>query len=307
MICDAHVHFFSPGFFDALGAQQGLAADGRVGAVTGALGWDEPASVASLAHRWVEELDRHGVARAVLIASTPADEAAVAAAVAAHPTRFIGFYMLDPTRDDALDRVAWSAAHGLRGVCLFPAMHRYALHGPEVARVFTAAASSPGTAIFVHCGVLSVGVRAKLGLPSLFDMRFGNPLHLQGLALSHPHVPLIIPHFGAGLFREALMLGDVCPNVYLDTSSSNGWMKYTPGLTLVDVFRTALAVMGAERLLFGTDSSCFPRGWVRRGFDDQRAAMTAAGATADQVALVTGGNVARLFPIDGPRRLPAHT
>jgi uncharacterized protein len=302
MICDAHVHFFSPGFFDALGTQQGLPAAGRVGAVTGALGWDEPPSVAALADRWVGELDRHGVARAVLIASVPADEAAVAAAVAAHPGRFIGFYMLDPTRDDALDRLAWSAAHGLRGVCLFPAMHRYALHGPEVARVFTAAASSPGTAIFVHCGVLSVGVRAKLGLPSLFDMRFGNPLHLQGLALSHPHVPVVIPHFGAGLFREALMLGDVCPNVYLDTSSSNSWVKYTPGLTLVEVFRTALDVVGAERLLFGSDSSFFPRGWVRRVFDEQRAAMTAAGFTADQMALVTGGNFARLFPATASAR-----
>ena len=31
MICDAHVHFFSPGFFDTLGAQKGLPLDGRVG------------------------------------------------------------------------------------------------------------------------------------------------------------------------------------------------------------------------------------------------------------------------------------
>lgn len=297
MICDAHVHFFSPGFFDALGAQQGRPAQGRVGAVTAALGWDEPATVAALAERWAAELDRHAVARAVLIASTPADEASVAAAVNAHPGRFIGFYMLDPTKDDALDRMAWSAAHGLRGVCLFPAMHRYALHRPEVARVFTAAGAAPGTAVFVHCGVLTVGARAKLGLPSPFDMRFGNPLHLHGLALSHPHVPVIIPHFGAGLFREALMLADVCPNVYLDTSSSNGWTKYTPGLTLVDVFRTALDVLGAERLLFGSDSSFFPRGWVGRVLGDQRAALAAAGATTAQIALVTGGNVARLFPV----------
>ena len=298
MICDAHVHFLSPGFFDALGAQKGLPLDGRIDAVTGAIGWDSPISVAALAGRWDDELRTQEVARAALIASAPADEASVAGAVAAHPTRFVGFYMLDPTRDDALDRVAWSAAHGLRGICLFPAMHRYALHGPEVARIFDVAAVSPGTAVFVHCGVLTVGARAKLGLPSRFDMRFGNPLHLQGPALTHPQVPVIVPHFGAGLFREALMLGDMCPNVYLDTSSSNRWIKYTPGLTLVDVFRTALDVMGAERLLFGTDSSFFPRGWVRRVLDDQRAALTSAGATPDQIALVTGGNFARLFPVN---------
>ena len=27
MICDAHMHFFSPGFFDTLGAQKGLPLD----------------------------------------------------------------------------------------------------------------------------------------------------------------------------------------------------------------------------------------------------------------------------------------
>ncbi len=98
--------------------------------------------------------------------------------------------MLDPTRDDALDRVAWAAAHGLRGICLFPAMHRYPLTSPDVARVFDLAAASPGTAVFVHCGVLSVGARKKLGLPSPFEMRFGNPLDLQGVALAHPRVPV---------------------------------------------------------------------------------------------------------------------
>lgn len=297
MICDAHMHFFSPGFFDALGAQKGLPLDGRVGVVTGALGWDEPASVGALADRWVQELDRHHVARAVLIASVPADEAAVAAAVAAHPGRFIGFYMLDPTKDDALDRVAWAAAHGLRGICLFPAMHRYPIHGPDVARVCEMAAATPGTAVFVHCGVLSVGARTKLGLPSRFEMRFGNPLDLQGPALAHPRLPFIVPHFGAGLFREALMLADACPNVYLDTSSSNRWMRYTPELSLRDVFRAALDVAGSKRLLFGTDSSFFPRGWQPAILETQQRALADAGATHEQVADIVGGNLDRLFPV----------
>ncbi|MBP7777077.1 MAG: amidohydrolase family protein [Acidobacteria bacterium] len=296
-MCDAHVHFFSPGFFDTLGAQKGLPADGRVGVVAGALGWDEPRSVAALADHWVGELDRHGVARAALIASVPADEAAVAAAVNAHPGRFIGFYMLDPMKEDALDRVAWAAAHGLRGICLFPAMHRYAIHGPEVARVCEMAAATPGTAVFVHCGLLSVGARTKLGLPSRFEMRFGNPLDLQGPALAHPRLPFIVPHFGAGLLREALMLADVCPNVYFDTSSSNRWLRYTPHLTLRDAFRASLDVMGSQRLLFGTDSSFFPRGWQPAILEAQRRALADTGATDTQIADVVGANFDRLFPL----------
>lgn len=297
MICDAHVHFFSPAFFDALGFQMALSTDGRVDAVLSALGWDSPGSVSELADRWTLELDAHGVSRAALIASVPGDEASVAAAVGAHPERFVGFFMVDPTAPEALDRVAWASAHGLRGICLFPAMHRYSLLSPEVSRVFGLAASSPGTVVFVHCGVLSVGARVKLGLPSPFEMRFGNPLDLQSVALAHPHVPVVIPHFGAGMLREALMLADVCPNVYLDTSSSNAWIRYTPGLTLAGVFQSALRVVGAERLLFGTDSSFFPRGWQRPVLDAQVTALDAAGATTEQRGLVLGGNFDRLFPV----------
>jgi len=296
MICDAHVHFFSPGFFDALGTQRGLPQEGTDDTVFSLLGWDPPESVPALAARWVAELDAHGVSRAALIASVPADEASVAGAVAAHPDRFVGFFMLDPTRDDALDRVAWASAHGVRGICLFPAMHGYALHGPEVHRVFDLAAVSPGLAVFVHCGVLTVGAHARLGLPSRFESHLGNPLHLQGVALAHPDVPIIVPHFGAGLFREALMLADLCPNVHLDTSSSNRWMRYTPGLTLVDVFRTALDVAGASRILFGTDSSFFPRGWQQAVLETQRATLMATGASEDDMAAILGGNFNRLFP-----------
>jgi hypothetical protein len=149
--------------------------------------------------------------------------------------------------------------------------------------------------VFVHCGVLSVGIRNKLNLPSPFDMRFGNPLDLHALALRHPRVPIIIPHFGAGLLREALMLADCCANVHLDTSSSNAWIKYTPGLTLEQVFKTALDVVGPERLVFGTDSSFFPRGWHRTIYEQQRTALSAIGV-ADQVQRkIFGENFARLF------------
>ena len=80
---------------------------------------------------------------------------------------------------------------------------------------------------------------------------------------------MIVPHFGAGFFREALMAADQCPTIHLDTSSSNSWMKFHPGLTLEAVFRQALAVAGAERLLFGTDSSFFPRGWQQPIYEAQ--------------------------------------
>lgn len=296
MIADAHCHFFSSGFFEGLAKQRGRGESPPD--LVRELQWDDPGSPRDLAARWVRELDANGVARAALIASLPGDEASVAAAVAEHPDRFVGFFMLDPTAADAEARVRRALGElRLRAVCLFPAMHHVRLDDDRVWRVVEAASAHPGAAVFVHCGVLTVGVRRKLGLPSRFDLRLGDPLGVARLAAAFPQVPFIIPHFGAGLLREALMAADTCANVYLDTSSSNGWIRYTPGLTLDDVFAAALAVAGPARLLFGTDSSFFPRGWQRSIYETQRAALDRLGCSAGDQALVFGGTFARLFPV----------
>ena len=292
MLNDAHCHFFSTPFFQALGGDAALAK----------LGWEGPGTAEALSDRWAAELDRHGVARAALIASLPGDAASVAVAVSRHPRRFVGFFMVDPTAENAAEQAAAALDRGgLRTICLFPAMHHFPIHGEAVQRVFAVAAERPGTAVFVHCGVLSVGVRKKLGLPSPFEMRFGNPLDLQTIAQRYPAVPIVIPHFGAGMLREALMVADLCPNVLLDTSSSNSWLEHHPGLTLAEVFRRALEVLGPDRLLFGTDSSFFPRGWVKGVHAEQIAVLEQIGAGADVRAKVFGGNFDRLFPLGSSR------
>jgi predicted TIM-barrel fold metal-dependent hydrolase len=298
---DAHCHFFSTPFFAALGRQL-KNADGRAPheTVLATLGWDAPGTAEELADRWVTELDRAGIARAVMIASVPGDAGSVAAAVTRHPRRLVGFFMVDPTQPEAATLTAAALdSGGLRGVCLFPAMHRFALYDDRVRHLFDVAAARPGTVMFVHCGVLTVGVRKRLGLPSPFEIRYGNPLDLQAVAAAHPTVPIVIPHFGAGLFRETLIIADLCPSVRLDTSSSNGWIKYHPGLTLTAVFQQALSVVGPDRLLFGSDSSFFPRGWVKDVFDQQSSALAQAGATAETREKIFGGNFDRLFAMDG--------
>jgi hypothetical protein len=53
---------------------------------------------------------------------------------------------------------------------------------------------------------------------------------------------------------------------------------------------------GASRLLFGTDSSFFPRGWQRGVYETQKKIVTEAGVSAADAALIFGGNFDRLFP-----------
>jgi len=301
-VSDAHVHFFSFGFFTALAKQRsalrGVATAESAESIAQLLGWaPPPAEPEALAALWVREVDRHGVHRAALIASVPADEHSAAAAVGRYPERFYGYFMLNPLAPDAAERVRTALDEGkLQTVCLFPAMHRFSMQDEAVRAVLDLAAAHAGTAVFVHCGVLTVGVRAKLGLPSAFDMRYSNPIDLHAVALAYPKLKFVVPHFGAGYFREALMLCDLCPNVYLDTSSSNSWTRYQPeAQDLATVFRRALDVTGAGRLLFGTDSSYFPRGWNGAIFESQSSALRQIGVSAPDARRIFSENLQQLL------------
>jgi len=290
-IADAHVHFFSPAFFKSLAEQK------ATGGVADLLGWDEPSSPEDLADRWAAELERNGVSRAMLIASIPNDTLSVGLAVERYPDRFSAVYMANPMLPSADIRFESARTEDeISGVFLFPAMHRYSMHEEKVWALIQVVAGHPGSVVYVHCGALSVGFRKKLGLSSHFDMRFSNPIDLHALAVNFPRVNFVIPHFGAGYFREALMLADLCPNVYLDTSSSNSWMRYqTEDLNLVGVFRRALNVVGPTRLLFGSDSSWFPRGWIGRVYQDQIQALKEAGVGAEGARAILGGNLMALL------------
>jgi predicted TIM-barrel fold metal-dependent hydrolase len=284
-VADAHVHFFSHRFFAALASQKpGLTVD----QIVAQLGVDAPPEEPEkLVAMWVHELDRHHVARAALIASVPGDESSVVAAARAHPDRFFAYAMANPR--------SWNEQNfeSVDAVCLFPAMHRYSLHDAELQPIFDWAGRHRRI-VFVHCGVLSVGIRAKLGLDSPFDMRFSNPIDLHAIALRHPGVNFVVPHFGAGYFREALMLADLCPNVYLDTSSSNRWTRYQEShLDLLHVFRRALDVAGAGRLLFGTDSST--SGWNAKVFEEQATALYEIGLSESDARGIFGENLLRII------------
>src|ERR1051325_9954271 len=118
---DAHCHFFSSGFFSVIARQRGTAA--TADQICRELEWEAPGTADQLADRWVRELDAQGVARAAIVASVPGDETSVAVAVKRHPSRLVGYFMLDPSAIDAVDRPTRAVSElGLRGVCLFPAM-----------------------------------------------------------------------------------------------------------------------------------------------------------------------------------------
>jgi predicted TIM-barrel fold metal-dependent hydrolase len=298
-VADAHVHFFSSAFFRSLAGQK------NESDVASLLGWEAPLDSADLAARWALELERYGVSRAMLIASVPNDTGSVGTAIADYPDRFGAVYMANPMlpSPDIRFESAYSE-DGVNGVFLFPAMHRYSLHENKVWALIQVLAGHPGAVAYVHCGALSLGFRKKLGLTSHFDMRFSNPIDLHELASNFPRVTFVIPHFGAGFFREALMVADLCPNICLDTSSSNSWMRYETGdVDLAVIFRKALDVLGPNRLLFGSDSSWFPRGWIVSRIQDQIDALRRIGVEEEAARAILGGNLLRIMVARGTRQI----
>ncbi len=299
-VFDAHAHFFGHSFFKALANMRPGRAeigDDEVAPLVESLGLEPPpADPAEMGARWVHELNRRGVNRTVLFTSAPGDHVAVAAACGAHPDRLFGTVMVNPRMEGA-EAVAEKALGelGLCGITLFPAMHGYGADDAITEPIYRAA-QRHSVPVLVHCGVLEVKVRQRLGIADNFDRRFSNPMALSKPAVQFPDVNFIIPHFGAGFLREALLLGAQCPNIHLDTSSSNSWMTLLPyPLDLRTVFQKALYALGPERILFGTDSSVFPRGWRFDIFCQQREVLSDLGLSRSEQGRILGGNIARLL------------
>jgi len=298
-VIDAHTHFFSHGFFQAFAklAADHLPAEAPLPAMAQRLGVEIPPEDPSiLATRWVDEMEKYHLERLVMFTSVPGDHPAVARAVQAFPARIVGYLMLDPTQSSAVDLLRDGVLHqGLRGVTLFPAMHHFYASDQRLYPLYRTAAEL-GVPVFMHFGVLKVTIRDKLGLPNTFDLRYSNPIDLHQAAIDFPTLPFIIPHFGCGYFRETLMLAAQAPNIYVDTSSSNAWLTYMPGsLDLKTVFDKTLQVLGPRRILFGTDSNVFPRGWRQDIFRQQVEILRQLQTSEEAAALIFGANIARLL------------
>ncbi|MCS6873841.1 MAG: amidohydrolase [Pyrinomonadaceae bacterium] len=301
-IFDAHVHFFSHKYFRMLAEQsQNLRKDGnaveRIGEITGLE--MPPENPVDFAYRWIQELDQKGIEKAMMMASLPGDEDSVSEAVRAFPDRIYGGFFFNPLLTDAFERAKRAFDEfNLKVICFFPAMHGYSVADNETVHqiIRELVQKRNGRAVFIHCGALSIGIRKKLGLKSVFDLRLSNPLEVHKLASEYPDVNFIIPHFGAGLFREALMAAELCPNIYFDTSSSNRWVQYEPSnISIKEVFEKALEILGPKRLLFGTDSSFFPRGWNQEVFDTQVKTLAEIGISKEDAQNIFYGNLSRIL------------
>lgn len=299
MVFDAHVHFFGREFYafqtTLIAREDPETILGRVRA--GGIEVPGPDAKAHAA-RWIAELDRNRIDRAVLFASAPTEIKTVGEVAALHPRRLFPYTIVNPKAPATLELVeSLQPKLHFKGVLLFPSMHEYSMQSPEAARVIEVA-KRHRLVVFVHCGKLRVNVRKLIGLNADFPAEKSRPRDLMQVARANPDVNFVVPHFGSGWFDETLALGATCPNVYTDTAGSNGWiLEHDPPLSLAEAFQAARVSFGVERILFGSDSGVFPRGYRADVLRVQQDTMRAAGFTDDEQRAVLGGNLTRLLEV----------
>lgn len=169
----------------------------------------------------------------------------VAAYVAEHPEKLIGFASVDARDADApatLERAIGEL--GLRGLKLAPTYQGFDPLSPEAMAVYEVA-DGLGLPILWHQG--TTFVRSA-------ELRWALPLQIDQVAIRFPDLRIVIAHLGHPWIDDALVVVRKHPNVFADISAlhSRPWQLYN-GLV------SACEYGVADKLLFGTD---FPFGTV---------------------------------------------
>ena len=112
-----------------------------------------------------------------------------------------------------------------------------------------------------------------------------HPWRLLKMAQNFPDLPIVLAHWGGGLPFYELMpeVRESLKNVYYDTAASTYLYNF-------EVFPAAARIVGADRILWGTDYPLLSQAkFLKR--------VRASGLSEDELAAVLGGNAARLLKL----------
>jgi hypothetical protein len=197
----------------------------------------------------------------------------VLAAAAESEGRIVAFCRVDP-RSDGRVEAERALARGAAGIKLHPRGERFGLADPVVAPLLELA-NERRLPVIVHAG---------RGIPSLGE-------DALRVAAGHPDSPIILAHAAitdlAWIWREA----GSHPNLFFDTA----WWNTADQLAL-------FSLMPPGQILFASD---MPYGRTVAAAAVVLRAALSAGLTAEQIAVVAGGQLERLLAGEESRQLGA--
>jgi predicted TIM-barrel fold metal-dependent hydrolase len=243
------------------------------------------------ANRWIADINEKGVDRVNFVTGGGNDN--LAKIVSLYPDKFSGFAHHNLFREDAVSELERAVKkRGLKGYKIIASSQTDPIDDKSLYPVWESVENLE-IPVIMHFGFLGGGG----GPPS--NLRNMNPLILWEVARAFPRIPFVVPHFGSGYLRELLLLCWSCPNVHIDSSGSNQWMLWMPfDLDIKGLFRKVIETVGPDRLIFGSDSSYFPRGFSSPYLREQVKTCRSMGLDEESIEKIFYKNAAKLLNID---------
>ncbi|MFH1086965.1 MAG: amidohydrolase family protein [Chloroflexota bacterium] len=276
MIIDFHTHIFPPKVKED---RDGYFADPLFKVC-----YSSPKSRVITADDLVQAMDREGIDVSVVMNlgwSSPElcreTNDYILESVARYPERLAGFCMVQPlSGEQAVREIERCAAAGARGIGeMVPDVQGFPLNDDGPMKPVAEELVRRNLILLLHASE-PVGHEYPGKLKD-------TPEILYPFILKHPELKTVLAHWGGGLPFYALMpeVARALGNVYFDTSA-------TPYLYLADVFRCVSEIIGANRVLFGSD---YPLLSPQRIIDQ----VGMLGFSVSDRTAILGGNAERLL------------
>lgn len=239
---------------------------------------------------WKKEIEIYDLEKICIL--TAGDNETLANVVKMAPDKMVGFAHHSMDNPDAAQQLEHAiTVLGLKGYKILAPVVEHSFNEDCYNEVWKVC-NQYGLPVLIHFGILG-------GAGGVVTAKNMSPLAIGEVAKRFSNIKFIVPHFGCGYTNDLLQLCWACPNVYVDTSGNNLWTKWTmESYTLEQLFAKFYETIGAERIIFGTDSEWFPRGFAIRYFMDQYRACKNIGMREEDIKKIFRDNALKLLKED---------
>lgn len=233
---------------------------------------------------WIKAMDKEGIEKTVFMSTSTLNEEFTSFINSSD--RLVGFATLNPELPNAVEIVKKELENGMQGVKLYATNGQYNI-GSDKTFPFYEYCENNQIPITIHSGV-TIGPTA--------DLFTGNPVHISRVLSAFPELRVLMAHFGAGYFREVLMLKYKRENLYVETSGTNNWIPFQDNFhTLKDVFKKSIDIFTPDRIVFGTDTRIFPDGYRTGILNEQQKILDELNVSSQDKEKIMYGNMAKLL------------
>jgi predicted TIM-barrel fold metal-dependent hydrolase len=278
MIVDVHTHIFPPSIRCA--RQRYFASEPAF-----KLLYDSPKALMIGANQLVAAMDEDGVDRSIVFGFPWQSEATcrenndyVIEAVSRYPDRLLGLCCVDVFSPNAVEEARRCLDAGMAGLGEL-AFYQSGIEQSALDRLdpLMALCQKRGLPVMIH-------TNEPVGRP--YPGKTPNTMaQIYRMIHRFPENPIILAHWGGGLFFFSLLKKDVSQaltNVYFDTAAS-------PFLYRPEIFPIARDIAGIDKILFGSD---YPLLRPARYFKE----LQASGLSTQDIGRICGQNACRIFP-----------